>query len=367
MDQLAVKVLFVLIWLPFITCDSVDLSAQINGSLVHVKPANLTILSKKYPIGAFLVELRSLFKIPDQKIQRSDEVDHLLFKQLAGFPILPPFVESIRSYFKLAYKSYILFQPEIKFGQCMIKYFYMRYPRVMRFFQWKNLSKYIQSLYVVSGKLVNNVVTRSIFSWFDDTELDRHRIAIKVEKMTSEKEITPVQRAVRPIFEIYEAIAMQPASVYHINTNSFRSPEIGALTHMRRRIQREANYPDANNQNSLNEQDRRTMNNGQIHYKNNMEMARLQSRNTTENTRPQIHDGNRAKKSDPTYMDPEARIDLTNKLVEREAEELFNIDIMFWRSLGIEENSFKRYSLAYCTREYVTSSFSRFMQKVVLQ
>lgn len=164
MDRLFVTVLFLLICVSFINCDSVDLGAQMNDTVEVIQTTN-TSLTKIYPnpFTTFLADLNQ--KI--QNINGDRQLDEdILYKQLAGFPLLPPFVETLRTYFKLAYRSYILFQPEIKFGQCLIKYFYMRFPRVMRFFQWRNLSVYIRRLYVASGRMANNVVTRTIFKWF---------------------------------------------------------------------------------------------------------------------------------------------------------------------------------------------------------
>lgn len=329
MDQSAVKVLFVLNCLLFLKCER---------AIAEVKPpANSTDITN------FSVESQPVFsKSPQQRVQRSAESD-ILQKQLAGLPDLPPFIETLRSYLKLAYRAYILLQPEIKFGQCMTKYFYMRYPALMRVFQWKYLSKYVRSFYSVSGRMVNNVVTRTIFGFFDDTELDRQRIALKVEAMTSEQP-TPAQTAIQPVSDFLDAIVLlsQPAFSY---PDLFITPAFDGSAQVLRRIRREAKYRDAS------ERDQHP----QIHYKNNMEIAQVQKRN-----------GNETEDSKPMEVDLEARIDLTNKLVEREAEELFNIDTMFWRSLGIEESSFKKYSLAYCTKEYVTDSFSRFMNKIIL-
>lgn len=175
---------------------------------------------------------------------------------------------------------------------------------------------------------------------FDDTELDRERIAIKMATITSEKPITPLQILSRPIYEIYENIRMdqQPAaSIYSSYPKLFQSlKNAGGTTQLRRRFRREAKCTDEGGHNSINGQ------NTEIKYKNNMEKPKPQNRDTKSN-------GENRKKSND-HVDPEARIDLTNKLVEREAEELFNIDTMFWRSLGFEESSFKRYSLAYCTK-----------------
>lgn len=366
MDRLAVKVfIVVVIYVPFIRSDSIDSSAQSNGTVEVIKPTN-TNLIKTYPnpIGNLLIELQDLYNTPNQMNQKSlksgqQSEEDLIIKQVAGFPVLPPFVETMRAYFKLAYKSYILLQPEIKFGQCLTKYFYMRFPNFMRFFQWQNLSKYIRRVYIASGRMANNVVTRTIFTWFDDTELNRERIAIKMAAITSERKTTPIPSAVQPIVEFYESIGLQPplASIYEGFPDLFQVPIVAGTTQVRRRFKREAKYPDASNHNNINGTNQKIMENSQIQFKNNMKKEKIQSENFMQNTKTN------AGKAD---IDPDATIDLTNKTVEREAEELFNIDTMFWKSLGFEDSSFKRYSLAYCTRAYVTDSFSRFMKNIIL-
>lgn len=341
MNRLVVKVFILLTFVLFIKCDSVDSSvaAPMHDTVEVLKSSNTTSIDRR-------VEKSS-------GAQQSEE--DLLIKQLAGFPDLPPFLETMRSYFKLAYKSYVLLQPEIKFGQCLVKYFYMRFPRVMRYFQWQNLSKYIRRVYVVSGRMANNVVTRTVFKWFDDTELDRERIAIKMAAITSEKPITPLQSIVRPIYEIYESLGLQPQSelIQGNYPNLFRS-----TTRLRRRIQREAKYPSTRDRNNVNGQNQKA----EIHYKRNMKREEMQSKNMMRNALSSEQKGAK----NQVEMNSDAIIDLTNKAVEREAEELFNIDTMFWRSLGFEDSSFKRYSLAYCTKEYVTDSFSRFMKNIIL-
>lgn len=351
MDRLVVKVFIVtIICVPFIRCDSVDTSAQTNDTVEVMEPTDTSLIkTSANPVSNLLIELQDPMNTSNRINQKSNSgqqsvEDVLLSKQIAGFPDLPPFVETLRAYFKLAYKSYVLLQPEIKFGQCLTKYFYIRFPNFMRFFQWRNLSKYIRRLYSVSGRMVNNVVTRTIFTWFDDTELDRERIAMKMTSITSERQARPDPSIVRPIVEFYESIGLQPplaSEIYDIYPNLMQSLTTSPL---RRRYQR-----DTTNSNKMS---------SQIQYKNNMKREQIQNKDDV-----QANDGNHR---GPAGMDPNATIDLTNKSVEQEAEELFNIDTMFWKNLGFEDSSFRKYSLAYCTRAYVTDSFSRFMKNIIL-
>lgn len=350
MDRIIVKVfVIVLICLSFIECYSVDLSEKTNATVEVDTSPNTTITNESS------TELQNLVDKPIQINERSSSGIKQLGavvsnKQIPGLPDIPPFVETLRRYFKMAYKSFILFQPEIKFGQCLIKYFYMRFPSTMRLFQLPNLTKYIRRMYSVSGRMTNNIVTRTIFSFFDDTELDRERIAIKMATMT-DAPLTPFQKTAKPILEFYEIIQSPSAQFFPDLPQLPVFSEPIQLTRRRRRFQRQANYP--NERNASNMIDRWN----QIQYKNNMKREPRQSTN----------DGSGEMKSkDPAEIDPNETIDLTNKDVEREAEELFTIDTMFWKSLGFEDSSFKKYSLAYCTREYVTNSFSRFMKNIIL-
>lgn len=341
MDRLIVKgFIIVLMCLSFIECYSVDLSEQTNGSVEMDTSPNTTLTKESSTKQQNLAD--NQIQINEKSGSGTSQPTAVVStKQIPGLPDIPPFVETLRSYFKMAYKSYLLFQPEIKYGQCLIKYFYMRFPNVMRFFQLPNFSKYIRRMYSVSGAMTNNIVTRTIFSFFDDTELDRERIAIKMATIT-DGPLTPFQSAAKPILEFYEVIQSPSAQFPNLPQLPVFSGPI-QLQRRRRRFQRQANYPNESNMDRWN----------QIQYKINMKREPRQS-------------SSEEKSKDPVERDPNETIDLTNKDIEREAEELFTIDTMFWKNLGFEDGSFKKYSLAYCTREYVTNSFSRFMKNIIL-
>lgn len=333
MYQLIVNAFIVLICVPFSKCDCIGLSASAKTN-VTVVPRN-----SPYPIGKFLDEFMNSDNISEQTVKASHSVrqseEDLIFKQLVGYSTLFPYLESTRTYLKIMYKSYILLQPEIKFVQCLTKHFYMRYPNAMRFFQWQNLSSYIRRVYGVSGWMVNSAAIRMLFNLYDDTEFDRARIAIKTAAVTAEKQTTPPNRTVRPTYGFYESFGLQ-RPIYVVRTPTIA---VGAASRSRRRVPRQAEVPSERNP-------------SEIHYKDNMKREQMQN------------DAKEARTA--TEMNPEGIIDLINKEIEREAGELFNIDTMFWRGLGFEENSLKRYSLAYCSREYVTNVFQRFMKNIIL-
>lgn len=345
MNRSVVKVFVVIsICLSFKECDSVDvdLSEQTTSTVEVEKAPSIAITNTtSAELQNLVLNLNQLIQKINSGQQRSGA--DMMSKEIAGYPDLPPFIETLRAYFKMAYKSYLLFQPEIKFGQCIIKYFYMRFPNTMRIFRPPDLMKYIRRMYSVSGIMTNNIITRTIFSFFDDTEVDRERIAIKMATMTG-MPLTPFQKAEKPILDFYEAI-QSPQFYTNVMQLPVYSGPVQLQRRRRRRFQREAKNPSRNDQDHTDSRD-------EIQYKNNMKRAPRQSE--------------QSKIPVPPEMDPDATIDLINKEIEHEAEELFAIDKMFWSSLGFEDDSFKKYSLAYCTREYFTGSFGRFMKNIVL-
>lgn len=303
-------------------CENVKSDLQVINSTIEKSSSIMLETSFPDPGENLLIQIKKLISLfsqesrtrhPDDGIRRKDRQQ---FKQLLPvLPDFPPFFETIRSYFKLAYKSYLLLNPEVKFGQCIVKYLYTEYPAVMRFFRTQNISNFFRRMYIVMGKFMNNIINGKIFNW-SETEFDMKRIGVKVALTSYENP--------RNINQAYG----YPQLIVNYKNNT----EPNQLYMYGRRFVRQAQpiYPNA-------------------------------GRDAVKNTGP-------SKENAMHYedIDSEARIDLTNRDVEREAENLFNIDAMFWRSLGIEENSFKRYSLAYCTKEYLTESFKRFMKNVIL-
>lgn len=343
MVKFSVKLSIVFFFAAFAQCEHSNSGSNSNsvGSAV-VKPLETTLKkTSPDPIQSLLVQFFKLLIKPDQKSEmnfRQTEDDKYQGEQIAAkqlnvvLPTLPPFFEKIRSYFKMAYKTYLLMNAEVKFGQCIVKYLYTEYPSVMRFFRMENFSNFARRLYIVVGKFMNNIINTNIFSW-PETEFDRKRIGMKVAMTATE------QRSPRPNVNLYETYSF-PELVLHYNNNlnSFGTNVPRGQVEYRARFVRQAQISDSNN----------------------VPPTGSNKGKTIEKTK--------SKEMIQSYadIDSEARIDLTNRDLEREAENLFNIDSMFWRSLGIEENSFKRYSLAYCTKEYVTESFKRFMKNVIL-
>lgn len=123
-------------------------------------------------------------------------------------PTLQPFFESFRSYIKTGYRTYLLLNPEVKMGQCVIKYFYTQYPNVMRFFQVQNISKSIRRLYFFVVKFVNSILSGDIFS-----DVVRKRVESKVVSITHEEQkLKPLQ----PIYTPYQTY-YQPWPILNYN------------------------------------------------------------------------------------------------------------------------------------------------------
>ncbi|XP_031619304.1 uncharacterized protein LOC116338302 [Contarinia nasturtii] len=66
-------------------------------------------------------------------------------------------------------------------------------------------------------------------------------------------------------------------------------------------------------------------------------------------------------------MESEAQIDMMNRrILEREADDLFNMDQMLWKNFGLDDRSIKKYSMVYCGKEWITGFFNRFVKNVIL-
>lgn len=260
---------------------------------------------------------------------------------------LPPLFETVKSYAKYAYKTYMLLNPEVKAGQCLVKLVYTRYPGFMRLFRMQNLSRLVRRLYFVLTKYMNNILNGDVFSWYDSAA-DSARVGSKVAAMTAE-DVLSKRKAVQPLnfYEIY------PSSQLFSNYQDYlRSFEMGPMSKANTRP-RFARQIKSNQREPKNFKQKR---------QNNMQPMNSGPKQATNQIPKQVPN----QINDYDDMDSEARIDLSNKSLEREADELFNIDSMFWKILGVGENSIKKYSLAFCGKEYATDAFKRFIRNVLL-
>lgn len=225
------------------------------------------------------------------------------FLTFPTIPTLQPVFETIRLYIKTGYKSYLLLNPEIKMAQCMVKHVYIQYPRMMALFRNENLFKLARRLYFTVVKFINH-----IFKW-SDYEADVQQVAM----MTTEE-------YPRHFF------------LHHIYTKGIHQRIVRQTTKYEYNRNRLTQNPRA----EYTQENKLMMNTDFMHLTNQED------------------------------MDPDARIDLNDKTLEREADELFNIS-KFWKWFGIDpQHSLKKYSLPYCGKEYITDVFRRFVRNVLL-
>lgn len=265
-------------------------------------------------------------------IESTEVIAKTYQKQLAN---VRPMFDTAKSYFKSAYRTYLFLNPEVKLAECLVKVAYTRYPTIMRMFRIQNLSKLSRQLYFILTKYMKSILNGNMFSWEEDSGVDKARIGSKIAAITTEDRYS--QQRPQQTLNVYQ---MHPVYRYPYYPPSI---EMAALT-KKRAIQRYKRQETATQLQSNVQKPNKNQ------HKTAMYTFPTQSTN-------EIGDYN---------MDSEARIDLSNRVIQREAEQLFDIDAMFWKSLGIEENSINRYSVAHCAKEYVSEAFKRFIKDVIL-
>lgn len=65
-------------------------------------------------------------------------------------------------------------------------------------------------------------------------------------------------------------------------------------------------------------------------------------------------------------IDADASIDLSNTAAEEEAEKMFNVEAMLMKTLGIEDDTIKKFTPMYCAKEYTMDVLDRFTDDVLL-
>lgn len=266
-----------------------------------------------------------------KSIESTEVIANTFQKQ---FPNVRPMFDTAKSYFKSAYRTYLFLHPEVKLAECLVKVAYTRYPTIMRMFRIQNLSKLSRQLYFILTKYMKSFLNGNMFSW-EDTGVDKARIGSKIAAMTTENRFS--QQRPQQALNVYQ---IHPVYRYPYYPSLIEMPALSKKRSIQRyKRQETATYMQSNVQKPNKNQ-------------HNTAMYTLPTQSTNE-----IGDYN---------MDSEARIDLSNRVIQREAEQLFDIDAMFWKSLGIEENSINRYSVAHCAKEYVSEAFKRFIKDVIL-
>lgn len=260
----------------------------------------------------------------------------LLSKQQMSFPNFQPYLEPVRSYIKTAYKTYLLLSPEMRFGQCLYKYLYMKYP-ILRYFRVENLRLVVRRAYRSVVRFLNSILSGSIFG-SPETEADKERVGLKVAMMTKERQAKK---------QNFPQSNLANYGIYTLPQSTVNYNYLPA-NYVYQRVRRQSPQFHTNQPQQI---------------QNAADKKHIQQLQKQANHPSQFIDNNQ----DFEDMDSDAKIDLTNPNLEYEADQLFNLDSLFWKSLGIEDNSIKKYSLAYCAREYSTSVFQRFLKNVLLK
>lgn len=278
------------------------------------------------------------------------EVGQSLVKQQAGaspptgmsFPNLQQYFEPIRSYIKTAYRTYLLLNPEIKMGQCLYKYLYMNFP-IMRFFRMSNLQFIARRAYVMMTKFFNNLLSGNIFAP-PEPQTDIDRVGFKVASITKERP-KPKTPQLNTINSGLYSLPQSRKNYYYLPSNVAYQPMTVTPNLVYQRVKRQTAQLPSNQQYTPEEQSVKS------------QQAQPKKEHPTEFT---------DNVQDFENMDADAKIDLSNPSLLYEADQLFNLDSMFWKSMGVEDNSIKKYSLAYCGREYTSDILKRFVKNVIL-
>lgn len=269
-------------------------------------------------------------------------------KQEINIPSIQSYLGPIRSYIKSAYKTYLLLNAEVKLGQCVVKHLYTQYPSLMRFFRIENLTKLIRRAYYIVVKFITNMLSRDIFASFG-SEADRKRVESKVALIMRDEQPqrgnTPQQHSA-----YYDSPKLVPNYNFNYKYLNYFDPVGYKQIRIHQRFKRQASRFELDESYD-----------SQVSTPN-VEEKHMQSAKATYIMNSEQFNDN---VNDNEGMDFEAQIDLTNKTLEREADELFNIDSMFWKSLGIDESSIKKYSPVYCGKNYFTDVFKRFVKNVI--
>lgn len=286
-----------------------------------------------------------------QNVYSSSVLKQAAGQSLMSFPNLQPYLEPIRTYIKRGYRTYLLLNPEMKLSQCLYKYLYMTYPLV-RLFRIQNLRLVMKRLYYIVVKFVNSILSGNIFS-SSESEADKERVGLKVAMITREQP----KKLQKPSQLTNYGMESLSQSALNYNYNYLNYPGLATA------------YQPISTPNYVYQRSKRQ---APQFYANQPQYSQYTTETKkTEIVRPQKQtvqpDQFVDNVQDFENMDSDARIDLSNPSLQYEADQLFNLDSMFWKTLGIEESSIKRYSIAYCFKEYTTDIFKRFLKNVLLK
>lgn len=249
-------------------------------------------------------------------------------------PVIAPYIEPVRSYIKRAYKTYITLNPEVRFGQCIVKHFYVEYGPLIKFIQNNTPRKLIERTFQFLMQMMKDMM-----NMFFPTEIKNDMSKI-MAMLTNE---SPNQR--KPVPSSNLTKKSMP------NQNYYYYPSVYGY---QRRTKRQANHtPQANHAPQTNHTP---------HYFPQNQQSRQE--NSAETTHANAA---RPIKKYFEFLGTKFQIDASDrKTLEREADDIFNLDIILWKNLGLDDRSLQKYSMTYCGKEYIIGFFNRFIKNVIL-
>lgn len=249
-------------------------------------------------------------------------------RQSKYFSVFDPIREWIRLYLRSSYKSYKYYRPERELSKCIIQCFHVAYPNLMRRLQIQNINSFVRNFFSWLVKFINNAMNAMWTDRFDEN--DGLRIGSKVAALTQDDTITR-----SPTFNQYPHLYPQTPNSAYQNPNFYYYYYPNQPYVMRRR--RDVRIEETEIRNGS--------------QKQSYPLELLSDTNPMD---------------DDKSMDADASIDLANSAAEEEAEQLFNVEAMIMKTLGIEDDTIKKYTPMYCAKEYTLNMLDRFTDDVLL-
>lgn len=249
-------------------------------------------------------------------------------KQSKFFSVFDRLREWIRLYLGSSYKSYKHHRPERELGKCYIRCFHVAYPNLMRQLQTQNIINFARDFYSWMVKFINNAMNVKWTDRFDEN--DGLRIGSKVAALTQEN-TTPRS----PTFNRYPYLYTPNSAYQNPHLYYYYYPNQRNVMRSRR------DAPIANNPT-------------EIRNESQKQFYRLQPLSDT------------SPMEDDKSIDADASIDLADTVAEEEAEKLFNVEALIMETLGIEDDTFKKYTPMYCAKEYTINVMDRFIDELLL-
>lgn len=245
------------------------------------------------------------------------------------FSMFEPMREWIRLYLRSSYKSYKYYKPERELGKCIIQCFHVAYPNLMRRLQIQNIISFVRNLYSWLVKFINNAMNAMWTDRFDEN--DGLRIGSKVAALTQDD--TTIRS---PTFNQYPYRYPQTPNSAHQNPNFYYY------------------YYDPNQRYVM-------------RRRRNVPIEETEIRNGSQKESYPLEPlSDASPMDDDESIDATASIDLGNTVAEEEAEKLFNVEAMIMKTLGIEDDTIKKYTPMYCAKEYTMNVLDRFTDDVLL-